>query len=118
MDELEAHLEADTRLDFHDLHANSVSYSVSINSVNIVACGNDNDILVILTCNADKCSVNIWLDTRSNYSNLSRFVIIKSLSQRLCCLQSINGSYAFTRIDCIPSFHHKGQTNKTNGKSD
>ena len=103
------HLEADTRVAFHALLANSVNHSVSINYVNIVTCGNDSDILVILTCNADKFSSNIWLDTRLDYKNSPRSIIIKSLSQFLCCSQSINGIYAFTGIDCIPSFHGKSK---------
>lgn len=50
------HLEADTRVAFHAFHADSVHPG------NIVARCNDPEILVILTCNADKFSSIIWLD--------------------------------------------------------
>ena len=42
------HLEADTRVAFHAFHADSV---------------HPGNIIVILTCNADKFSSNTWLDT-------------------------------------------------------
>ena len=87
------HLEADTRVAFHAFHADSV------NPGNIVVCGNDTDILVILTCNADKFSSNIWLDTGLDYNNSRRFINIKSLCQSLSYSHSIPGIYAFTGID-------------------
>ena len=94
-------MEADTRVVFHAFHADSV------NPGNIVVRGNDTDMLVILTCNADKFSSNIWLDTGLDYNNSRRFINIRSLCQSLSYSHSIPGIYAFTGIDYMPSFYGK-----------
>ena len=62
------HLEPDTRVAFHAFHADSVHPG------DIVVRGNDTDILIILKCNADKFSSNIWLDTGLDYNNSRRLI--------------------------------------------
>ena len=88
---------------FHAFHKDSVHPG------NIVGGGNDTDILVILTCNADKFSSNIWLDAGLGYNNSRGLIYIKSLCQSLSYLHSIPGIYAFTGIDYMPSFYGKGK---------
>ena len=97
------HLEADTRVAFHAFHADSVRPG------NIVVRGNDTDILVILPCNADKFSSNIWLDAGLDYNNSRKFINIKSLCQSLSYSHSVPAIYAFIGIDYMPSFYGKGK---------
>ena len=77
-------LEADTRLAFHALHADSDDPG------NIVVHANNTDILVILICNANKFTNNIWLDSGLAY-NSRKFVDITHVSQSLEHLNSLPG---------------------------
>ena len=88
---------------FHALHADSNDPG------NIVARAIDTDILVILICNANKFTNNIWLDSGLDYNNSRKFVDITHVSQSLEHLRSLPGIYAFTGMDYMPSFHGKGK---------
>ena len=97
------HLEADTRVCFHAMHADQD------NETDIVVRGNDTDILVILLTNVDKFKNNLWLDTGLDFNDTRKLINIKAMSESIKDVNALAGIYAFTGVDYLPSFYGKGK---------
>ena len=99
------HLEADNSVMFHVNHADKNDNG------NIIVWGNNTDIAIILTCNANLLTnSHLWYDFGVDYNNSREYLYVTKLSKCLTYVQALPDIYAFTGNDYSPSFYRKGKT--------
>ena len=99
------HLEADTRVMFHENQEDKNGNG------NIIVRGNDTDTAIIFTCNGNLLTNNhLWYNFRVAYNNSRQYLNITKLFKCLTYEQALPGIYAFTGNDYSPSFQRKGKT--------
>ena len=99
------HLEADTRVMFHENQEDKNGNG------NIIVRGNDTDTAIIFTCNGNLLTNNhLWYDFLVAYNNSRQYLNVTKLFKCLTYEQALPGIYAFTGNDYSPSFYRKGKT--------
>ena len=99
-----SHLEGDTRVMLHALHADRD------NRENIAVRANDTDVAVILVYNVKFIeNSNMWYDFGIDSYKLREYLDITKQHKSIDYVDTVPGIYAFTGNDYKPAFYRKGK---------
>ena len=98
------HIEVDTQVMFHAKLANAEG------TKNIVVCGNNIDILIILLTNVQHLeNSKLWYDSGLNNDNSRYYIDVKALQDKIPHFKAITVAYSFLGNNYTPSFFSKDQ---------
>ena len=98
------HLKVGTQVMFHAKHANVEG------TKNIVARGNDTNILIILLTNVQHLkNSKLWYDSGLNHDNCRDYIDVKALQDKIPHFKAITVTYSFPGNNYTPSFFSKGK---------
>ena len=102
------HLEADTRIAFHEKHADFNDPG------EIVVPANDTDVAIILLANINLFSFEVWYESGLDYNNIREYLSITKLNQKMENPEAWIGLYSFLGNVYPPTFYGKRKVRPIN----